>query len=153
MHMSCLKRKNTWTYKWAPSGTQVGKDILKQHGVKHTKDLVVLLKKSLYDPKQARKPSSKRLHSKLFDMGFKQCTTDMCTYIWNTDGNATVVGVYVDDFLYRNFNRCRWMILRQHGVIRNKRYGVVKSILDLRIMVNYEAAYVFNQEVMIDLLL
>lgn len=93
------KEKDTDIYMRMPSGMQVVQDILRQHGVYHTKELDLLLKKSLYDLNQAGRLWSKLLHSKLVDLGFKECTKDMFLYIKDSDGNVTVVGVHVDDLL------------------------------------------------------
>ena len=82
-----------------PSGMPVSQDILDQHGVSETKQVALLLKKSLYRLKQAGRLWSKLLHSKLTELKFNQCTTDICIYVNRTDASVTVVGVFVDDLL------------------------------------------------------
>ena len=76
-----------------PKGMQVGQATLDQHEVDNPRLLALLLKKSLYGFKQAGRLWSKLLHSKLVELSFKQCTTDMCLYVKQTDANVTVVGV------------------------------------------------------------
>lgn len=81
------------------------------------KNLNRLLKKSLYGLKQDGRLWSKLLSSKLFDLGFKHCTRDMCLYIEETDGNVTVVGVYVDNLLVtETLDDVVEQFFRQHGV-------------------------------------
>ena len=93
------KEKDLDIYMKIPRGMQVNQDVLNKHGVKETKHLALLLKKSLYGLKQAGRLWSKLLHSKLIELNFKQCTTDMCLYMKKVDDDITFVGVHVDDLL------------------------------------------------------
>ena len=84
-----------------------------------------------------------------------QCTVQQtCIYTLDSDGNVTVVGVYVDDLL---------VTVTSKNVVENffdsmvsleiKDLGVVNKFLDLRVMLDSEAGNVLDQEVTIDLLL
>ena len=35
----------------------------------------------------------------MVELGFTQCTTDMCLYMKKVDGDIPIVGVYVDNLL------------------------------------------------------
>ena len=72
-----------------PSGRQVAEETLDYHEVADKRQLVSLLKKSLYGLKQAGRLWSKLLHSKLTELNFRQCTTDMCLYFNRTDTTVT----------------------------------------------------------------
>ena len=78
-------------YMKVPSGMQVSQEMLDEHGVKHPKHLALILKKSLCGLKQAGRLWSQLLHSKLVELGFSQCTTDMCLYVKKIDEAITIV--------------------------------------------------------------
>ncbi|CAH0478331.1 unnamed protein product [Peronospora belbahrii] len=65
-------------------------------GVKPSREVALLLKKSLYGLKQAGRLWSKLLHQKLIEEGFKQCTTDVCLYDKQEGDSWTVVGNAID---------------------------------------------------------
>lgn len=99
-----------------------------QAWVKHTKELSLLLKKSLFGPKQRERIWSKLLYSKLVHLGSKVCATDICLYIKNAHGKVTAVYVCTGLVGHRDFNRCRWTIFQQYGVGRNKRFGFRENV-------------------------
>jgi hypothetical protein len=82
-----------------PPGIQVDEETLRKFGVQHQNQLALILKKSLYDLKQAGRMWNKKLDKFLKDNGFKASVTDRCLYYKHGDNGLTIVGVYVDDLL------------------------------------------------------
>ena len=60
--------------------------------------LVCRLKQSLYGLKQSPRCWNSTLDAHLKDMGYVQSTNDPCIYT-TTDGELSIIGVYVDDFV------------------------------------------------------
>jgi hypothetical protein len=60
---------------------------------------VCLLKKSLYGLKQAPRIWNSDIHNTLTSLSFKQCRTDPCVYVLNTNGKLLYLLVYVDDIV------------------------------------------------------
>ncbi len=61
---------------------------------------VCRLDKSLYGLKQSPRAWNLALHEHLLKIGFRQVSTDMCVYVYNTDGaDQVVLAIYVDDIL------------------------------------------------------
>ena len=148
------QEKDLDIYMKIPSGMQVNEDTLAYHGVDATKQLALLLKKSLYGLKQAGRLWSKLLHSKLTELNFKQCTTDMCLYVNRTGTDVTVVGVYVDDLLVTGTsNAVVGQFFKDMASLEIKDLGIVNKFLGLRVKLNENEGYVLDQEVTIDSLL
>ena len=60
--------------------------------------MVCKLKQSLYGLKQSPRCWNHTLDAHLKDMGYVQSTNDPCIYT-SSDGEHTIIGVYVDDFV------------------------------------------------------
>jgi hypothetical protein len=60
---------------------------------------VLRLRKALYGLRQAPRAWNAKLDSTLKQMGFKQSPHKAAVYQWDKDGNALLVGVYVDDLV------------------------------------------------------
>ena len=132
----------------------MNQDVFNKHGVKETKHLALLLKKSLYGLKQAGRLWSKLLHSKLIELNFKQCTTDMCLYMKKVDDDIMIVGVYVDNLLVTGTSPAvvEQFFLSMASLETND-LGVVNKFLGLRILLDTKHGYVLVQEPMNDVLL
>lgn len=77
-----------------------------------------------------------------------------CVCILEIDGNDTVVGVYVDKFLFTgNSTNVVGQSFDSMVSLQLKHLGVVGKFLGLRIMLDSEAGYVLEQGVVTDLLL
>ena len=138
-------------YMQIPKEMQVGQATLDQHEVDTPRRLALLSKKSLYGLKQAGRLWSKLLHSKLVELDFKPCTTDMCFYVKRTDENVTVVGVYVDDLLVTGTtNEAVGQFSKDVMSLEIKDLGVLHKFLGLRVNLDENEGYVLDQEVIID---
>ena len=62
-------------------------------------DYVCKLKRSIYGLKQSARCWNVELDKKLKDMGFKQCISDPCIYIKDTEEGYCLIAVYVDDLI------------------------------------------------------
>ena len=90
------------------------------------------------------------MHSKLVESNFKQCTTDMCSYVKQTDENVTVVGVYVDDLLvFGTTNEVVGQFFDDMKSLEIKDLGVVPKFLGLRVKLDDTEGYVLDQEVIV----
>ena len=66
---------------------------------KGRKTMVCKLKKSLYGLMQSPRCWYEELSKYLVGIGFKQSRADLCVFYKWTDGNLTVISVYVDDLI------------------------------------------------------
>ena len=63
------------------------------------KDMVCLLKKSIYGLKQSPRCWNQTLHNQLMKMGFNQTESEPCIYVRNDGKDLILLAVYVDDLL------------------------------------------------------
>uniref|UniRef100_A0AAV1TQJ1 Reverse transcriptase Ty1/copia-type domain-containing protein n=1 Tax=Peronospora matthiolae TaxID=2874970 RepID=A0AAV1TQJ1_9STRA len=130
-----------------PRGMQVSEETLRTHGATSASELVLELRKSLYDLKQAGRLWSLLLHAKLVDAGFVRCESDMCFY-WKREGaDLVVVGVYVDDLLATGTSAAAVESLFESlASLSIKDLGQVSKFLGMRVQLASEGGHKLDQE-------
>nr|CCA27717.1 conserved hypothetical protein [Albugo laibachii Nc14]CCA27745.1 conserved hypothetical protein [Albugo laibachii Nc14] len=93
------KEKNLDIYLRIPQGMVIPAKELQKLGTTDKTRLALRLNNSLYGIKQAGRLWSQLLHKKLEEIGFTQCTADMCWYHKHQGTEMIIAGVYVDDLL------------------------------------------------------
>ncbi|CAI5723653.1 unnamed protein product [Peronospora farinosa] len=153
-YVKAEKEEHLDIYMKVPKGMTLDGEEIKGLESRSTNDLALLLKKSLYGPKQAGRLWSKLLDLKLKQSGFRQCTTDMCLYFKYVCNTCTVVGVYVDDILVTGTKLSAVdNFFKDMACLSIKDLGVVNKFLGLRIKLDESKGYILDQQVTIELLL
>jgi hypothetical protein len=141
-------------YLYVPDGMTIGVGQLKDLGASSSREVGLLLCKSLYGLKQAGRRWHKLLDRTLKNLGYEQCITDTCLYYLADRNGITVVGVYVDDVLVTGTSTARVDdFFAAMCVLELKDLGAVSKFLGMRVAFDPTQGYVIDQEQAIDELL
>ena len=104
--------------------------------------LVCKLKQSLYGLKQSPRCWNHTLDAHLKDMGYVQSTNDPCIYT-SSDGEHTIIGVYVDDFVIaaKNPERIKHVKLALSQKFEVKDLGELHYFLGVKVVLTKGAQY------------
>ncbi|GMF30943.1 unnamed protein product [Phytophthora lilii] len=153
-YVKAEKEQHLEIYLAIPKGMIVPEEVLRACGVSSYKKLALRLKKSLYGLKQAGRLWSQLLHTKLVELGFTRCITDMCLYYTRDGNDMTIVGVFVDDLLVTASTPG---LVEDFFVAMNilsiKDLGKVSKLLGMRVHLDETDGYSLDQQAAIEELL
>ena len=102
------------------------------------KDLVCLLKKSLYGTKQGGNRWNRKMRTTLESMGFKQTYSDAAVYIFVRGNVRIILPVFVDDmtFSLKSLPAIKQAIEDPHGHFKLRDLGPTTELLGIKIDCN-----------------
>jgi hypothetical protein len=132
-------------YMYAPKGMKLSAEELRNGG----DEAVLKILMSLYGLKQAGRLWNALLHSKMIELKFTQCKTDLCLYFKKNDKDIILVGVYVDDLLVTATKTPMVAkFFEDMQILDVKDLGIVTKFLGIRVIYE-EGSFTLDHEAMI----